>query len=214
MQEQLWWIHFYTNLLWKIIFAESPYRIYIRPFRSFIDLNWKCYLFLKNMTECWYFSKSLCIPQMYHKNMEKFGIIFLQWNLEGQSLLWDIDECYRFHYSDVIMAAMASQITSLAIVYLTVYLGTDQRKHQSSMSLAFVWGIHEWEVNCLHKWPVTQKLYPFDDVIMSMCELTYIWTLPKYMPVLHSLWIVHIFITLHIWVTILLVSINLFIRSW
>ena len=46
------------------------------------------------------------------------------------------------HYDDVIMGAMASQITSLAIVYSTVYSGTDQRKHQSSASLVFVRGIH------------------------------------------------------------------------
>ena len=46
------------------------------------------------------------------------------------------------HYGDVIMGTMASQITSLAIVYSTVWSGTDQRKHQSSVSLAFVWGIH------------------------------------------------------------------------
>ena len=37
------------------------------------------------------------------------------------------------HYNDVIMAAIASQITSLTIVFSTVYLDTDQRKHQSSM---------------------------------------------------------------------------------
>ena len=42
------------------------------------------------------------------------------------------------HYGDVLMGAMASRITSLAIVYSTVYAGTDQRKHQSSASLAFV----------------------------------------------------------------------------
>ena len=35
------------------------------------------------------------------------------------------------HYSDVIMGAMASQITSLTIVCSTVYSGADQRKHQS-----------------------------------------------------------------------------------
>ena len=35
---------------------------------------------------------------------------------------------------------MASQITSFAIVYLTVYSGTDERKHESSASLAFVAG--------------------------------------------------------------------------
>ena len=51
-----------------------------------------------------------------------------------------------FHYYDVIKGAMASQITSLAIVYSTDYSGTDQRKHQSSTSLAFVRGIHRWPV--------------------------------------------------------------------
>ena len=49
------------------------------------------------------------------------------------------------------MGAMASQITSLPIVYSTVYSSTVQRKHQSSASLAFVWGIHRWPVNSPHK---------------------------------------------------------------
>ena len=40
------------------------------------------------------------------------------------------------------MGAMASQITSLTIVCSTVHSGADHRKHQSSASLAFVWGIH------------------------------------------------------------------------
>ena len=44
----------------------------------------------------------------------------------------------RVHYIGVMMRAMASQITSLAIVYTSVYSGADQRKHQSSTSLAFV----------------------------------------------------------------------------
>ena len=69
----------------------------------------------------------------------------------------------RFHYSDAIMGAMASQITSLTIGYSTVYSGADQRKHQSSASLAFVRG------NSPRKWPVMRKLFPFDDVIMSHC---------------------------------------------
>ena len=60
-----------------------------------------------------------------------------------------------------------SQITSLAIVYSTVYSGADQRKPQSSASLAFVRGIHRGPVNSLHKWPVTRKMFPFDDVIMN-----------------------------------------------
>ena len=70
------------------------------------------------------------------------------------------------HYDDVIMGAIASLITSLTIVYSTVYSDADERKHQSSASLAFVWGIHRELVNSPHKWPVTRKMFPFDDVIM------------------------------------------------
>ena len=40
-------------------------------------------------------------------------------------------DAYESHYNDVIMAAIASQITSLTIVFSTVYLDTDQTKHQS-----------------------------------------------------------------------------------
>ena len=70
------------------------------------------------------------------------------------------------HYIDVIMTTMASQITSLTVVYSIVYSGADQRKHQSSASLAFERGIHRRPVNSLHKWPVMRKMLPFDDVIM------------------------------------------------
>ena len=75
------------------------------------------------------------------------------------------------HYNDVIMGAIASQITSLTIVYSTVYSGADQRKHQSSSSIAFVWGIHRWPVQSPHKWPVTRKIFPFDDVIMDFAKI-------------------------------------------
>ena len=71
------------------------------------------------------------------------------------------------HYRDVIMGAMASQIPRLTIVCSTVYRDADQRKHQSSASLAFVRGIHRGPVNFPHKWPVTWKVFPFDDVIMQ-----------------------------------------------
>ena len=73
------------------------------------------------------------------------------------------------HFNDVIMGAMASQITSVTIVYSTVYSDTDQRKHQSSASLAFVRGIHRSPVNSRHKGPVMRKVFPFDDVIMEIC---------------------------------------------
>ena len=64
------------------------------------------------------------------------------------------------------MGTIASQITSLTIVYSTVYSDEDQRKHQSSTSMAFVWGIYRVPVNSPYKWPVTRKMFSFDDVIM------------------------------------------------
>ena len=75
-----------------------------------------------------------------------------------------------YHYGDVIVGAIVSQITSLTIVYSTVYSGADQRNHQSSASLAFVQGIHRGPVNSPHKWPVTRKMFPFDDVTMIMSD--------------------------------------------
>ena len=81
---------------------------------------------------------------------------------------------YVGHYDDVIMTMLASQITSLTVVYSIVYSGVNQRKHQSSASLAFVWEIHRGPVNFPHKWPVPRKMFPFDDVIMYCCCL--IWS--------------------------------------
>ena len=81
----------------------------------------------------------------------------------------------RVHYNDVIMGAIAPQITSLTIVYSIVYSDADQRRHQSSASMAFVRGIHRGPVNSPHKWPVTRKMFPFDDVIIGFRELL-IWS--------------------------------------
>ena len=75
------------------------------------------------------------------------------------------------HYIDVIMGAIASQITRRTIVYSTVYSDADQRKNQSYVSQAFVRGIHRGPVNSPHKWPVTRKMFPFDDVTMG-CQHT------------------------------------------
>ena len=69
------------------------------------------------------------------------------------------------HYYDVIVGALASQITSLTSVCSTVYSGSDQRKYQRSAPLAFVRGIH-------------RKMFPFSDVIMdysSCIEFSLIW---------------------------------------
>ena len=67
----------------------------------------------------------------------------------------------RSHYMDVIMSAMASQVTGAPIVYWTICSGADQRKHQSSASLAFVWGIHRSPMNSPHKCkgPVKRKMF-------------------------------------------------------
>ena len=46
---------------------------------------------------------------------------------------------------------MATQITGATIVYSTVFSDADQRKLQSSASMAFVWEIHQWPVNSPHK---------------------------------------------------------------
>ena len=87
-------------------------------------------------------------------------------NYDGKTLV---------HYNDVIMGAISSQITSLTIDYSIVYSDADERKHQSSASLAFVWGIRRGPVNSPHKWSVTRKMFPFDDVIMEMdCMSNYI----------------------------------------
>ena len=83
------------------------------------------------------------------------------------------------HHSDVIMGAMASQISGVSIVYLNICSGADQIKHQSSASPAFVNGIHRWSVNSPHKGPVTRKMLPFDDVIMSNEFMAWISSPPK-----------------------------------
>ena len=62
------------------------------------------------------------------------------------------------------------------LAYSTVYSGADQRKHQSSASLAFVPGIHRWPMNSPHKGPVTRIMFPFDDVIMACpCTGVFMW---------------------------------------
>ena len=106
----------------------------------------------------WY--KSVFVASLHITKMIKFGIFIKQYK--------------AIHYVDIIMSAMASQITSLIIVYSTVYSGAELRKHQSAASLAFGWGIHRWPVNFLHKGPVTWNMFLFDDVIMKSwnCEIS------------------------------------------
>ena len=71
------------------------------------------------------------------------------------------------HYTDAVMSSTGVSKISFTIVYWTVYSGADQRKHQSSSSPIFVWGIHRWTTNSPHKRPLTWKMFPIDDV--SIC---------------------------------------------
>ena len=90
----------------------------------------------------------------------------------------------RMYYSYVIMNTIASQITSVSISYS----GRDQRKHQSSTSLAFVRQIHQWLVDSPHKGPVTQEMFPFDDIFMIMYFLLF--ACPLTWPVQTKNWLV------------------------
>ena len=78
------------------------------------------------------------------------------------------------HYSDIIVNLMEFQITIVLFVYSTISSGADQRKHDSSTSLALARGIHWWSVNSPHKGPVMQKMFPFDDVIMYVQGFVYL----------------------------------------
>ena len=82
------------------------------------------------------------------------------------------------HYNDVIMGAMASQITSLTIVYSTIYSDVHQRKHQSSASLAFVRGIHRWPMNSPPKGPVTRKCFHLMTSSWKWCWIMF-WYISK-----------------------------------
>ena len=95
------------------------------------------------------------------------------------------------------MSAAASQITSLTIVYSNVWSHADQRKQQSPALLAFVRGIYRWRVDSPHKWPVTRKMFPSDDVIifakgygieshlisMTFSTVTPVWVESKSLPI-------------------------------
>ena len=85
-----------------------------------------------------------------------------------QSFSPDTHNKQPIHYDDVILGAMASKITSLTIVYSTVYSGADQSKHQSSASLAFVWGISPGTGEFPAQMASNKEIFPFDDVIMIL----------------------------------------------
>ena len=70
------------------------------------------------------------------------------------------------NYNGVIMSIWRLKSPALPLFTQPFIQGKDQGKHQSSASLAFLRGIHRSPMNSPHKGPVTQKMFPFDDIIM------------------------------------------------
>ena len=98
----------------------------------------------------------------YIDYIQKFRCVCVLSNVTAKhnnvSTVYTVTKSVRFspnHYRDVIMSALASQITAVSIVYLTVCSGAYQRNHQISASLAYVRGIRRWPVNSPYKRPVT-----------------------------------------------------------
>ena len=120
-------------------------------------------------SECWEKMNNANIFSTWKKGFV-FCVYFYQWHmlhtapvyLRKIPLSW-------WHYSDVIMSMMVSQVTSISIVCSTICSGTGQRKHQSSTSLAFVRGIHRWSVDYPHKGPIMWKMFPFDEAYKNEC---------------------------------------------
>ena len=101
----------------------------------------------------------ICLNVLRHLTQKHNSIIFMRTKSAPWLLMpWLI---WPPRYHNVKTTAWKKRV-----VYWNVYSGTDQRRHQSSASLAFVKGIHRWPVNSPHKGPVTRKMYPFDDIIM------------------------------------------------
>ena len=125
--------------------------------------NLSCALFISEtgkhiLTSC-HLSKlmvhSLCQGCIYLAYSEPW--LLMPWQHKGPRYHQpDYSPNSATHYSDVIMGAMVSQITSFMIKHL---FRRRSKKHQSSVSLAFVQGIDQQPVNSLHKWPVTRRCF-------------------------------------------------------
>ena len=73
--------------------------------------------------------------------------------------------CLLSHYKGVIMGTIASQITSLTIVYSTVHSRRWSKKTSKLRVTGFCAGNSP---GIPHKWPVTWNMFPFDDVIIPI----------------------------------------------
>ena len=109
----------------------------------------KIVIFMGVSTECFYYIHVLQTHEALSLKPQTYPTAYI---IQLNMIMFHVQSPWLFsnsvcqttsnHYSNVKMCAMASQITGLTIVYSTVYSGPDQRKHQTSVSLAFVRRIH------------------------------------------------------------------------
>ena len=105
-------------------------------------------------------------------------LVFLVFCIKGWSnLIYGSSSTWphkKNHYNDVIMGAMASQITSLTIVYSTVYSDADQENIKAPCHRPLCGEFTGDRLNSPHKWPVTRKKFPFDDVSWLFNVINYV----------------------------------------
>ena len=100
----------------------------------------------------------------YHNSLE-FSSVYSDTSRQQSLYESHVDLNRESHLSDVIIGAMASQITSLTIIYSTVE--AQIKENIKTPHHCPLWG----EVNSPHKWPVTRKKFPFYDVMMMKIHL-------------------------------------------
>ena len=140
---------------------------------KFKSYKWKPWLITK-MQRCrllfivkWYLTLESFLFESSHYISSLYQSVKLKQQIYRQSRGEPIP-----HYIDVIVTTMAYQITSLTVVYSTVYSDADRRKHQSSASLALCGeftGTGEFpaqRVSYAEKFSIWWR-HPFDDLILD-----------------------------------------------
>ena len=126
-------------------------------------------LYIKRVRVCLY--SWMCGRQQLLTVDVRYG-----WNpggsADGKPIFIPLYMVLAIHYIDVIMTTMASQITSITVVYSIVFSGADKKKTSKLRVTGLCAGNSPGPVNSPHKEPVTRKIFPFDDVIMYRVQST------------------------------------------
>ena len=143
--------------------------------------------YLSNLFTLIHIHEHSCNTNLKFSNTDQYFIHWPRWRrviikLGQHWLIYQLVSHYfstlnlsLLHYNDVTMGAMASQITSLTIAYLTVYSDADQRKYQDCASLAFTRGIRHllWETMVLD--PVLWILVTSESVMVNLPSDVILW---------------------------------------